>query len=545
MAYNSLYMAIKNSALKYPDDNAMYFMGKYVTYQTLLNKIDRVAAGLTNLGVKKGMVVSMAMPNIFEAIYAFYAVNKLGAIAHMVHPLTPVKQMERYMKTTKSRILLVLDTFYAHYRDLLANPDTILVLASPVAEFGIVKKLGYKLINRKRLESLDRNNSRVIRFSSLYSPDFSMEPVSQDPKATAVYLHSGGTSGEPKTIELSSFAINSLALKLPYIVGEKSYRMRHMLGVLPMFHGFGLCMGIHALLLQGGVNTLMPKFNAPTVVKLIKQNRINYIIGVPSLFENLLAQPGFSGKGIENLRQAYVGGDYVSSDLLARFAKRMEASNSQARLLEGYGLTEVVTVCAVNTLSAHKSGTVGKPLPGIDIRIVDLETRGTLGPGQPGEIAVTGDTMMNGYLHDANATKSTFLSDGQGKQWVLTGDYGFLDKDGYLCFKQRLKRIVKVLGMPVLPSEIENLVMSLDEVREAAAIGIPDKEKGFVIKLYLVLDMKAGHPHDDQQIKDLIKQEISVYAVPKTIVYRDGLPKTAIGKIDVRKLEAETETISA
>ncbi|MBN2504600.1 MAG: acyl--CoA ligase [Bacilli bacterium] len=539
MANSSLYQSIKNAALKYPNNNALLFMGKYVDYTTFVRKIDKIASGLANLGVKQGSVVSMAMPNIFEAIYAFYAVNKLGAIAHMVHPLTPVKQMERFMAKSQSKILIIIDTFYQHYSDLLENKDITMILASPVQTFGIVKKLGYKVINRTKLSSIDRNNPQLMNFAKLYSNDFSMEPETSNPKDTCVYLHSGGTSGDPKTIELSSFAINSLALKLPFIIKAKSYTNKHMLGVLPMFHGFGLCMGIHAILLQGGVATLMPKFDAKTAVKLIKKNQINYVIGVPSLFESLLAQPDFAGEHLKNLDQAYIGGDYVATDLHERFNKTMEDNHSQARLLEGYGLTEVVTVCSVNTLSEYKLGTVGRPMPDIDIMIVDVNTREPLPAASPGEIAVSGDTMMNGYLYDEKATKATFLVDSSNKKWVLTGDYGFIDSDGYLHFKQRLKRIVKVLGIPVMPSEIENLMMSLKEVKEVAAIGVPDKAKGFAMKLYLALDKSVPRQYDDEGIKDLIKKEISVYAVPKEICYREALPKTTIGKIDVRKLEAE------
>jgi len=542
MANNvSLYQAVKNTAFKYPENNALFFMGKYVRYKELITRVDEVASGLQCLGIKAKSIVTMAMPNIFEAIYAFYATNKLGAVCHMVHPLTPVKQMERFMAKTSSHHLIIVDSFHDHYQDLLANKDVTMILASPVGQFGFVKKLAYRLINRDKLANIDWKSPAIVKFSSLYSRDFVPGPGEIGVKETAVYLHSGGTSGEPKTIELSSFAINSLARKTGYILGldEKGFRNYHMLGVLPMFHGFGLCMGVHAMLINGGVSTLMPKFEANTAVKLIAKNRINCVIGVPSLFESLLSHPEFSSEKLKNLKQAFVGGDYVAMDLKNRFDKVMKDNASQARLLEGYGLTEVVTVCAVNLLSDNLQTSVGKPLRGINIGIVDLETRTFLKPEEMGEIVVSGDTMMNGYLMDKEATKATFLSDKNKQKWVLTGDYGFIDKEGYLHFKQRLKRIVKVLGMPVMPSEIENLLMDLPEVKEVAAIGVPDKEKGFVIKLFLVLDKQIARTHDDDGIRELIKTEISTYAVPAEIVYKDVLPKTTIGKTDTRRLEAE------
>jgi len=520
-----------------PDNNALLFMNKYVTYQELVEKIEIVSAGFQTLGIKKGDIVTMAMPNIFEAIYAFYAVNRLGAICHMVHPMTPVKQMERFMGKIGSQTLVIVDTFYLHYQDMLLNQDMTMILVNPTQSFSVVKRFGYKLINWKRLNKI-RYSHQVLPFSKLMrSRDIPKSP-DVDPKLSAVYLHSGGTSGEPKTIELSNFAVNSLASKTSYILGENQFKNRHMLAVLPLFHGFGLCMGVHAMLCFGGVDTLMPKFDAMEAIKLLQKNQINYIIGVPSLFENLIGKPEIRGAHLKNLHQAYVGGDYVAQDLKNRFDRLMKEFGSKSRLLEGYGLTEVVTVCAVNVLKDSKPGTVGRALPGLDIQIVDLESRTVLQSGQLGEIVVSGDTMMNGYLENTDASISPFLTDDSGKKWVLTGDYGLIDQEGYVHFKQRLKRIVKVSGMPVLPSEIENLLMNFDEITEASAIGVPDLEKGNMIKLFLVAKPNISTEHLNEMIKKTIKAELSVYALPKEIVYLESLPKTIIGKIDTRKLES-------
>jgi len=533
----SLYTAIRNTAVAHPEENALLFMGKYVIYRDLIHKVDQVASGLSRLGIRQGDVVTMAMPNIFQAIYAFYAVNKLGAIGHMAHPTTPVKQMRRFMEKTGSRHLLILDSFYDHYKPLLADSMITIVLASPVEEFRLIKRLGYRVINRKKLANIPWRNTNVVRFSSLYCKEELPEIAVINPGDTAVYLHSGGTSGEPKTIELSHTAINSLGDKLPFILQKDNLERIHMLAVLPMFHGFGLCMGVHAMLIAGGTDTLMPKFDPGKTIELIKTNQVNVIIGIPSLFASLLSHPDFAGEHLRHLGWAYAGGDIVSPDLKQRFQKITSAFNSQARLLEGYGLTEVVTVSAVNIPTDSAPRGVGKPLPGIDMAIYDGDKQAFCGPNEAGEIVVSGPTMMNGYLKDSEATEQTIMTDETGKSWIRTGDYGMIDSDGYVWFKQRLKRIVKVLGMPVLPAEIENLMTSLAEIKEAAAVGVPDSEKGFVIKLYLVKEPTAQTAVADDTIKQLIKSEISPYAVPGEIVYLSELPKTDLGKIDTRKLE--------
>ncbi|MDD3126879.1 MAG: class I adenylate-forming enzyme family protein [Candidatus Izemoplasmatales bacterium] len=534
----SLYAAIMDSSKDNPKNKALLFMGKYITYQTLIKRIDQAAGGLKAIGIKKGDVVTICMPNIFACVYAFYACNKIGAICHMVHPLTPLKQMEGFLETTNSHYLFIIDTFYDNYSSLLVNQKLLIVLCNPVDKMGLIKQIGYAIINRKRLKNINFSD-HVVPFKSLLA---SRNNVAEDAipcQDDAVYLHSGGTSGKPKTIALSSFAINSLAMKTEYILDEKQFQDKTMLAVLPMFHGFGLCMGVHALLCFGGCDALMPKFNAYETIALLKKNRVNYIIGVPSLFENLLSKPEFAGNHLGNLHQAFVGGDFVSPTLKMKFDDLMHKWKSKSQLLEGYGLTEVVTVCCVNTLKDHRNDSVGRPLPGFRIKIVDLETRNDVPIGESGEIAVAGDTRMNGYFHDQQATDNTFLSDPDGTIWVLTGDYGYMAADGHLHFKQRLKRIVKVSGIPIMPSEIEALVTSLPGVAEAAAIGIDDVDKGHMIKLFIKMKPDAEKIIDADFIKLKIKEELSIYAVPKTIEYLEEMPHTIVGKIDTIKLEAK------
>ncbi|QWC00533.1 acyl--CoA ligase [Mycoplasmatota bacterium] len=529
----TLYQALKKTASNFNHRKALLFKGKYLNYEQLVAKVDYLASGLSEFGLSKGDSITFAMPNVFEAVFGFYASSKLGLKCHMVHPMTPVKQMKKYMEATNSKTIVIIDTFYDHYKELLLDSQMTMFLVNPVDQFNVILKTAYQFLNRKKLKYIDYNE-KVRRFSSLYSKRV-QNVTNINPLSTAVYLHSGGTSGQAKTIELSHQAINYLASQAGYIMGVSDFDSKHMLAVLPMFHGFGLCMGIHGMLINGGVNTLMPKFNPTQAIKLISKNQINYIIGVPSLFESLLKQPGFKSEKMKNIDQSFVGGDYVSTDLKKRFDKQMIENHSPARLLEGYGLTEVVTVCCVNTLKDHHQNSVGKPLPGIDILIKDLESDLILPANQDGEIIVSGPTVMNGYLNDPLSTNNTMFTY-QGKQWVKTGDLGFIDEEGYIHFKQRLKRIIKVLGIPVLPAEIENLLMSYEEVSEVAAISIPDEQKGSVVKLFIVWKDKSNKISFND-IKSMIKENISPYAVPKLMVEMDELPKTQIGKTDVLSLE--------
>ncbi len=533
MNYNqTLYGALHESALKFPERNALLFMNKYISYYELDEKICTLASGFLGLGLQSGDVVTLAMPNVFEAIFSFYALNKIGVVCHMVHPLTPVIQMSKFMKQNNSKFIIILDTFYGHFQKLYEEEKTF-ILVTPVDEFGSLKQFGYRLLNRKKLKAIPKSD-RILYIRDLYCWDeIKIDEI--EPKKTAFLLHSGGTSGEPKTIELSNYAISYLSSQTEYILGDSNFENQHMLAILPMFHGFGLCMGIHSMLMFGGVDTLMPKFSSDEAVKLISKNQINYIIGVPSLFESLLRHEHFRSPKVVNIRQAFVGGDYVAQDLKDRFNEVMKYYYSKARLLEGYGLTEVVTVCSVNTLNDSKDGTVGKPLPGMVMNVVDSTTNAFLEPNQSGEIVVSGPTMMNGYRNDKEATDQTIVNI-NGQLWVKTGDLGMMDEEGYAVFKQRLKRIIKVSGIPVLPSEIENLLMSKEEVLEVAAIGKPDDLKGSKVKLFIVF-VPGKQPLSNEAICKLIRENLGRYAEPSEIVVLESLPKTIIGKTNVLELE--------
>ncbi len=529
----SLYQALLESKNKFPDNNALLFMGKYLKYKDLILKIDKLANGFLKLGLKQDMVLTMALPNVFEAVFSFYAANKLGVIGHMVHPITPIKQMKKFMNQTKSKTLIIMDSFFEQYQELLSE-GIKLILVSPVSEFGLIKKVAYRLINRKKLKKI-KYGINVFKLEELYVKQSLFKEVEGDSFKTATYLHSGGTSGEPKTIELSNYSINYLASLVSHIMGVEDFKNKHMLAVLPMFHGFGLCMGIHGMLRFGGVNTLMPKFKAEEAIKLIHKNRINYLIGVPSLFEALLRNPKFHQPKTINIDQAFIGGDYVAMDLKKHFDQAMSNVKSQAKLLEGYGLTEVVTVCCVNTLACHLHNSVGKPLPGIDIAIRDLDTLEFIDKNLNGEIVISGPTIMKGYLNDLEATNSTIFKR-DGRKWVASGDLGFIDEAGFIHFKQRLKRIIKVSGIPVLPAEIENLMMSYEAISEVGAIGVADEIKGNVIKLFIVYG-ENQRVFENEKIKEIIKSNLGIYAVPKDIVILNQLPKTPIGKTDVLALE--------
>ena len=527
---STLYQSLLASSQQFPKRPALIYMGQKIRYQTLINDVHKVAAGLIAYGVKKNDVVSVCLPNIPSAVHLLYAINQIGAIANLIHPLMKLEQMKGVMNETKSRLLFVLDSSYQEFIPLIK--DGVRVIAcSPVSKINFVLKTGYYLQNRHKLKIIP-NSDKIISFygeNGYYAYD-------NDYKKDAFYLHSGGTTGKPKVVALSSFSVNALAANGLDILGINDTNDKYMLAVLPLFHGFGLCMGMHACLAFGACNTLMPKFQSKQVIRYLKKGQISFLIGVPILFEALLRNPAFKGRMLRNLHIAFVGGDFVAPSLLDRFDKHMEKYNSDARLYEGYGLTEVVTVCSVNTKQNHRKGSVGKLLPNLKMKAVDIETKKDLPPGQDGELYITGETMMNGYRFLKDEKDQPFVQDEAGRTWIATGDYGNIDQDGYVYFRQRLKRIIKVAGINVFPNDIEGAVMDLGKVHECAAIAIKDDKLGYAIKLFVVLDRNFQNLNIDEEIKATIQTRCGIYAVPRQIVYQTSLPKTLVGKVDTKAL---------
>ncbi len=532
----SLYGLLKNSSIYYGDVNALYFMGKVITYKELINRVDRFASYLEAIGVTKDDCVSICMPNVPQTIYAIYATNRIGAKCSIIHPYTPSNQLEAYMNNTKSDYLIILDISYRHFTYNVKKHKTI--IASIKDELTPIKSIVYGLSISKITKDIEYSN-HVYKMSNLYNYPTCKEPYNMNFLDTAVYLHSSGTTGDAKTIELSSYAINGVAEKSFYIMETDSFVNTSMLTVLPMFHGFGLALCAHNMLISGGCCTLMPKFNVKQTIKLIKMNRVNYMVGVPTLYEALLKSKKFVKlKELKYIKQTFVGGDFTNVSLKQRFNEVLKQNGSKARLLEGYGLTETVAVNCINRASDEKIDSVGKPIEGYKVKVIDLNTKKEVPANIDGEICVCCDTMMNGYLNDKETTKHVLHLDEQGNKWVHTGDFGHVDEDGYVYLKSRIKRIIKVSGVQVFPSEIEKVVSSLEEIDKACAVSMEDEKKGSVIKLYVSLknEYKASDELTNKILKHC-KENLIIYAVPKKIIYLDKMPLTSYNKIDYRSLE--------
>lgn len=530
----SIYEALLATSKKYPHATALRYFNKRFSYQKLLKRVNQFAYCLKQIGIKQDDVVTICLPNIPDAVYLLYSINQIGAIANIVHPLFTYEQMDENLNLVNCNILFTLDTNYDKFSKLEEKGIKI-YSCCPSSELPLIKRIVYK----------KKNKDKLINKSSYSVTDFYKSLIYKEYdkrfKNDAIYLHSGGTSGKAKTIALSSYALNAVVTNSLWITSMDTFLKKGILAVLPMFHGFGLCMGIHAFLAHGGTDVLMPKFSRYQAVNYIRKNQLHILLGVPVLYEALLSKNNFRGRKLRHLVTAYVGGDYVSPALCERFNIRMEKAKSICRLYEGYGLTEVVNVCSVNTFAHHKAGTVGILLPNAKGIIIDSDTKEILPNHKEGEICIGGETIMNGYRfnEDKDINEKTFFVDKNGDKYIRTGDFGTIDEDRFIIFKTRIKRIVKVNGVPVFPSMIEDAATSFNFVYEVCAIGEEDEKHGHIIRLYVMLSKtyKGTKEEAEKKIVDRIVSRLGVYSKPKEVIFLDKMPHTVVGKIDYKQLK--------
>ncbi len=525
----SLYDQFFETARRFPNNIASIFERKRISYKKLDRLIDLAARRLLSIGVKKGEVVTLALPNSIETVSVFYAINKIGAISYNIHPLSPVDKVVKMMEGANSRILLTVGKdVQADYGDNIRA-----FVINPYKSSSKIKSLIFKRKAKKP--------SNSVYFSKIkpFCGDFAKEDINENDDA--VYLNTGGTDGKPKVVRLSNKAINHVGKNGYQLIGGP-YQSIRILTAIPLFHVFGLEMGVHTPLSFGGASVLMLRFRTKEAIKHIKKGDSTVILGVPSLYNALLARDSFYGEHLKKQITAFVGGDNVPESLLERWNLAMKNNGSEARLYQGYGLTEAGVV-VVSTKGHDKKGSIGTALPGVKIKILDTATRKEKKNGESGEIAIGGPSLMNAYLNQTKENEEGFTYI-DGERYFLTKDYGYCDEDGFNYFRQRIRRIVKINGETICPSETEDAALSLEEVFDAYCYGVSDERKGSKLRL-LVVKRKGDHFVSDEEAKKAIIEKISssltASHLPEKIFFVEKLPRTPIGKIDVKEIEKRKE----
>lgn len=543
----SMYEAIKDYATSHNklNSNAYEFQGKATTYSQFLSKIDKVARAYKAIGIDKGDTVTVCMPNTPQGVDTFYALNRIGAIPAMIHPLSAVGEITFYVNNSNSKAVLVLDMFYEKVLEALKEVDrpVKVIVARVKDELPFPLNLLYPLTVKDKPAPLPKDNENVIAWNEFISRGKSVGtlpeayPTKND---TAVILFSGGTTGTSKGIELTNLNMNALGTQVAAGAGFSMEGLR-MFSVMPLFHGFGLGVGVHTALINGGTCILIPQFTVKTYARDVKKYKPTVIVGVPTLFEALLRSEGFDFD-LSFLDGVFCGGDSLSVELKKKVDTFLKEHNAKVQIREGFGTTECVTASCLTPHDFYREGSIGIPFIDVFYQICDPNTDKEVPYGTEGEICICGPTVMKGYLNNRAETASTLRVHDDGNVWLHTGDLGTMDEDGFIYYKQRMKRLIIVSGINVYPSQVENAIDAHPDVLLSCAIGVPDPYKMHKVKAFVVL-RQGVEPSDKikEEILEYCKKNISRYGVPKEIEFRTELPKTLVGKVAYRKLEEEEE----
>ena len=528
---------------RFPEDIAIEYYGRTYTYRAFYEMIRDTAKSLKSQGVKEGDTIAICMPNTPEALLMFYAANMVGALVSLIHPLSAEKEIQNYINGSGATFLLSLDLVYDKVHNIVDNTCVKkIVIASAGDSLKTIKKFLYKFKNRGTVPKIELTDdimtwNEFLNYGYDYQGEIACLKSSYDP---AVILYSGGTSGDPKGILLSNMNFNALALSCHKMI-EQSGEKESILAILPIFHGFGLGVCIHTTLCCGMRVVLIPNFSPKDFGSLLHKHKISIVCGVPSLFENL-TKTKIGKNDLSKLKCAISGGDFMSKDLKDKVDTYFHEHGSSAEVRVGYGLTEAsAAICATPT-GEYRESSIGIPFPDTYTKIVRVGTHDEVPYGEDGEICISGPTVMMGYLNNLEETIQTLQIHEDGRTWLHTGDVGSMDKDGFIYFKQRVKRIIISNGYNLYPSYIETIINSHPDVFTSTVIGIPHPKKVQVAKAFIVLKDGVKPSKDvEKSIRLYCEKNLARYSLPAVYEFRDSLPKTLVGKVAYRELEKETK----
>lgn len=540
----TLYEAVSRVAVRTPQAVAWDFFGARIGYGELVARVDRVAAALASLGVRAGDRVLVSLPTCPQAVVAFYAANRIGAVPAMIHPLSATPEIAHFLAASRARIAITLDAFHERFAALApgAAPER-LVLARISDELPMAARIGFWLAKGRHIPKVP-SDARLTWWRELEAGVAEPPPRCGDSASLAAILFSGGTTATPKAIELTN--ANFIAEGTQAAAWVRIGATDSMLAILPVFHGFGLAVCINAVLMAGGTSILVPQFTPSIVAKLIRRKRPNFLVGVPTLFEALAREPSLAHADLSCIKAAFCGADTLPRPVKESFEALVASRGGSVKLLEGYGLTEAVSGIMAMPLTEYREGSIGLPFPDMSAAICAPGTTRHLAPGEEGEICVAGPAVMRGYVDDDEANAATLRVHDDGRMWLHTGDIGRMDADGFFYFIARLKRMIKSSGFNVYPAQVEAVLYRHPAVAEACVVGVPDPQQVESVKAFVVPKepRRAGRELAHELIAHC-RANLIKWSCPREVEFRTTLPTTRIGKIDYRALQRETEGADA
>ncbi len=540
------YMIQNNRA--FPKDTAILYMGRKISYGELFARIDETAAAFSALGVKPGEIVTVALPSIPEALYTVYALNKLGAVANMIHPLAGEREIVNYLNEVASRVAVLYEGSYEIVKNALCETTietTVVVSAGESLPMGL-----------RMMFFLKDPRTKLPKEKGLVNwPDFirgrirtTLPTYQKDPNTLALISHTGGTTGEPKGVMCSDMSCNALMWQL--LCAFEFERQEISLNVLPPFVNYSLLESIMAMLAVGFIVVLLPKYEPNKFADYIKKYRPNQILSIPSYWEAMLKIDNIEKADMSCFKHLYAGGEKMETEIEHEINNLLKRCGAKTQLYNCMGSTEMMAGATIIYDSCYVPDSVGIPMVKVECKIVRPESEDEQTYNCEGEICFSGPTLMMGYYKKPEETNAVVKTHADGQRWLHTGDLGYMDENGVLYVTGRIKRILMTKGRDgnitkLFPDRIEKTISKHEDVALCCVIGIADDERINYPVAFVVLKSSAQNKEQvKKEILALCREELPNYMVPEAVTYLDDLPRTPRGKIDYRILEAQANSIT-
>lgn len=524
----------------YLDGVALIYYGRKISFKDCFHNIESTAKAFVSAGVKAGDYVTICSVNTPEVVYAIYALNRIGAVANLVDPRTNTDRIAKYMKDANSRFVLTLDKALPRFNKLGEDGmiDRIVVI-SPADSLPFHLKLGYKLKNKDKPNMNDLCWSWSSFINKGIHTDVTDYPYEKDYPVAVVYT--GGTTGIPKGAVLSNDAFNAITYSYNSIDIDVSRNQRY-LNIMPPFIAYGISCGLNMPLCHGITTVLIPQFDPEQFADLLQKYKPQHIIGVPSHFEKLMLSKKAQNMDLSFLKSPACGGDSLIPEVEQRINSFLKEHNSKAQVIKGYGMTELGSAISTTQYGKiNKIGSVGLPYPKNVVTVRDPKTREELTYNVEGEFYISSPSAMTNYINAPEEQEKVFWTDENDIKWVKTGDVGYIDEDGFIFLKGRMKRmIVRPDGHNVWPSMIEAVIVSHPLVEQCVVVGCPapNTQNGKTPTAFIKI--KQGCNQTDELLQDIeayAKEHMPERDTASVFRFIDEIPMTNIGKVDYRSLE--------
>jgi long-chain acyl-CoA synthetase len=528
-----LHEMLARTASQYPDRMALNFQSFVVSYKKLNEMVDRFAACLAGLGIKKGDAVAILLPNMIPTVVAYYAIHKIGGIVVMNNPLYSDRELEHQFNDSGSKVLITIDLLGNRMIDLRSKTKIKQIVYTSIGDYlPFPKNLLFPLVAKKQKLAADvKPANDVYKWKEClakYSPN--PPQVKVNFTDTAIYQYTGGTTGVSKGVILTHSNLSkNVQQSEAWFPMFKRGSDKTALGALPFFHVFGMTCAMNFPILMGWGNILIPKPQPEPLLEAIGKFRPSFAALVPTMYIGMLSHPNMKKTDMTSLEGCFSGSAPLPIEVIHDF-ERVTGSV----IVEGFGMTETSPVTHNNPFKGvRKIGSIGLPISDTECRIVDLETGEKDMPvGEPGELIIRGPQVTKGYLNKPEETAS-LLRNG----FCYTGDIAKMDEDGYFYIVDRKKDMIISGGYNVYPRDIDEVFYEHPKVLEACTIGVPDPKRGEQAKVFVVL--KDGEKATQEELITYAKTKLAIYKVPTEIEFRKELPKSLVGKILRKELKAE------